>query len=84
MLNRYITVTASTTTTTTTITAFWRRVVWSVGDNVSEKHSVSIFKNEDVWFSMFLRNTGIYRRDHVAPKHIRTSPGITTGGACNF
>jgi hypothetical protein len=50
---------------------FWRRVDPSVDVNVSEKHTVCIFRAED-GDSKFLRNAGIYQRVYTAPKLRRT------------
>jgi hypothetical protein len=50
----------------------------TVDTNVSQKHTVSIFRAEN-GDSMFLRNVGIYLRDYTAPEPRRS----TTSPSCH-
>jgi hypothetical protein len=56
---------------------FWHRVDSSVDGNVSETHTVSIFRAEN-GDSMFLRNVVIYRWVYAVPKSRTTLSSITS------
>jgi hypothetical protein len=61
---------------------FWRRVDSSADDNVSDKHTLSIFSHKAVFMaedeeSMFVRNVGIYRQ--VCTKFIEIVMCATKG-----
>jgi hypothetical protein len=50
-----------------------------VDTNVSEEHSLSIFRAEDGG-SMFLRNVGVYLQDHAALQHRKTNIYVSWKG----
>jgi hypothetical protein len=50
------------------VSTLCRRVDSQRDDNVSEKYTVSIFRDEDDGDSVFLRNVGIYLRVYTSTK----------------